>query len=144
SAAALDVLTAAQDQARQHLQATRQLPDDVAMRVDQAAREVDELVARFHAGLHQVKASVLADDNGASLARDGSGGHSLRSYEYGLLLNAQQTADRVTNLARHEAERILTNADDEVRVLEQRIAELRRVEAELAASVASQLQERRL
>ncbi|MET1006474.1 MAG: MDR family MFS transporter, partial [Propionibacteriaceae bacterium] len=44
SAAALDVLTAAQDQARQHLQATRQLPDDVAMRVDQAAREVDELV----------------------------------------------------------------------------------------------------
>jgi len=51
---------------------------------------------------------------------------------------AQQSAAKVTRLARLEAERILTLADEEVAVLELRIADLRRVEAELAARVAEQ------
>ena len=45
----------------------------------------------------------------------------------------------MTTLARTEAERILTTADAEVASLEQRIAELRRVEAELAGRVAESL-----
>jgi hypothetical protein len=84
---------------------------------------------------------LLAEDSGASLAQDGAGGDALRSYEYGLLLNAQQTADRVTRLARHEAERILTHADQEVAAVERRVAELRQVEAELSASVAERLRQ---
>jgi EmrB/QacA subfamily drug resistance transporter len=139
ASAALDVLTAAQDQARQRLVATSQVPASVAERLDEAAHEVDQAVASFHARLDQIKAGLLADDSGASLASDSSGGDPLRSYEYGLLLNAQQTAEKVTRIARLEAERILTRADEEVAALERRIAELRRVEAELAGRVAEQL-----
>ncbi len=137
--AALDVLTAAQDQARQQLQASQHLPSTVVDRLDRAGRDVEAAVARFNASLDQIRAGVLAEDSGASLARDGSGGDTLRSYEYGLLLNAQQTADKVTALARTEAERILTNADQEIMVLEQRIADLRRVEADLAVRVSDEL-----
>ena len=38
---------------------------------------------------------------GRSLGLDGEGGDSLRSYEYRLLLDSQQTADKVTLVARH-------------------------------------------
>jgi MFS family permease len=139
SVAALDVLTAAQDQARQHLAASRESNGDVAERLDRAGREVDHAVARFHAELDQIKSRLLSDDRGASLGVDGTGGDSLRSYEYGLLVNAQRTAEKVTTLARTEAERILTTADDEVAELEKRIATLRQVEQELADKVAGTL-----
>ena len=139
ASAALDVLTAAQDQARQHLDASRKAPDSVAHELDRTSRAVDGVVARFHADLDQIKAGLTQPSNGASLSSDSTGGDTLRSYEYGLLLNAQRTADRVTALARTEAERILTTADAEVASLEQRIAELRRVEAELAGRVAESL-----
>jgi hypothetical protein len=137
--AALDVLTAAQDQAR------RQLPDSqhhavrLVERLDQAGSQVDAAVSRFRHELEQIRSSAVAQDSGASLAQDGSGGSALRSYEYGLLLNAQQTADRVTRLARLEAERLLANAEAEVAALEQRISELRRAESELVGQVSDQL-----
>jgi EmrB/QacA subfamily drug resistance transporter len=117
SAAALDVLTAAQDQ-------------------------VDAAVARFHAELDQITSRAVVKNSGASPTSDGSGDDRLRSYEYGLLLNAQQTADRVTTLARAEAERVLAAAEEEVAALEQRIRRLREVEAELSCSVDHELQRR--
>ncbi|MGI8458417.1 MAG: MFS transporter [Propionibacteriaceae bacterium] len=142
SVAALDVLTAAQDQARQHLVASRSSHLDVAERLDEAGREVDAAVARFHAELDQIKQRLTGEHRGVSVGTggtDGSGGDSLRSYEYGLLVNAQRTAQKVTTLARTEAERILTNADEEVTEIEKRIATLRQVEQELSAKLASSL-----
>ena len=78
------------------------------------------------------------EDRG-STGPDGRGGDRLRSYEYQLLRDAQQTADRVVALARLEAERILTGADTERASLERRIAELRRAEAELSGRVSQTL-----
>ncbi|MET1005762.1 MAG: MFS transporter [Propionibacteriaceae bacterium] len=139
SVAALDVLTAAQDQARQHLNASQHVHVDVVAQVDELARQIDAAVAGFHAELEQIKARLQSTDSGASINRDGVGGDSIRSYEYGLLLNSQQTADRVVKLARAEAERILTNADAEVAQREQRIEKLRAAEAELQTQVSERL-----
>lgn len=43
------------------------------------------------------------------------------------------------NVARQEAERVLTTADDEVATVERRIAKLREVELELSQRVAEAL-----
>jgi hypothetical protein len=135
SVAALDVLTAAQDQARQHLAASQTVYLDLSAQVDELARKIDAAVAGFHAELAKIKAQMNATDTGASLSQDGVGGDSIRSYEYGLLLNSQRTANRVVKLARTEAERILTNADAEVAELERRIQTLRAAERELQEHV---------
>ncbi len=137
--AALDVLTAAQDQARQHLATARSSNGEVCDRIDLLGRAVDDAAARFHAELEQIKKGLLSDDTGPSLGRDGTGGDHLRAYEYGLQLNAQQTAEKVIDVARQEAERLLTTADDEVATVEQRVAKLREVEVE--AELSSRLSE---
>lgn len=148
--AALDVLAAAQDQARQHLAASQGSHQGLARVIDGVGSEADEALARFHAELDATKARLVAEDTGASLGEDGVGGDSLRSYEFGLLLNSQRTAervtqlaqteaDRVTHLARTEAGRVLAHADDQVAELEKRIDTLRKVEADLQHKVADQL-----
>ena len=53
----------------------------------------------------------------------------------------QRTADRVTQIARHEAERILTDADRQVAELQERITTLRAVEAELGMRVADRVKQ---
>lgn len=77
--AALDVLTAAQDRARQHLAASKSAPVMVNGRIDEVGRAVDQAVARFHAEIDQIKRGLLEVDPSASLGRDGTGGDSLRS-----------------------------------------------------------------
>ena len=57
------------------------------------------------------------------------------------MLNSQRTADRVTQIARQEAERILTEADRQVAELEERISTLRAVEAELGVRVADRVKQ---
>lgn len=135
SVAALDVLTAAQDQARQHLTASSVSHEDVSALIDSVGRQLDQLVTDVHRRLAEIRAQVVAADSGASLTVDGAGADSLRSYEYGLLLNSQRTADKVTRLARLEAERVLTEADQELAVRQERLETLRRAEAELSARV---------
>jgi EmrB/QacA subfamily drug resistance transporter len=138
SVAALDVLSAARDQARQV--SGEQSSEQVRARLDQVSHEVDAAVARFHAELDQIRSGLATEPSRASGGASGRGGDSLRAYEYGLLLSAQQTAERVTTLARNEAERILTTADTEVAALEKRIAALRQAEADLSARVSQHLQ----
>jgi hypothetical protein len=141
--AALDVLAAAQDQARQHLAASENSHLEVADLLDGVGAEVDRAAAAFHARLDAIKARLVAQDSGASLGRDGVGGDSLRSYEYGLLLNSQRTADKVTRLAKTEAERVLTNADEQLAELERRISALRKVEQDLQDRVSERLRTQR-
>jgi EmrB/QacA subfamily drug resistance transporter len=141
--AALDVLAAAQDQARQHLAASENSHLEVADLLDGVGAEVDQAAAAFHARLDAIKARLVAQDSGASLGRDGVGGDSLRSYEYGLLLNSQRTADKVTRLAKTEAERVLTNADEQLAELERRISALRKVEQDLQDRVSERLRTQR-
>jgi len=141
SVAALDVLTAAQDQARQHLTTSAGTQQEALNLLNSLGRQVDSAVEEFHHRLDAVKHTMGATDGGASLNRDGVGADSLRLYEYGLLLNSQRTADRVTQIARSEAERILTDADRQVAELEERIGTLRAVEAELGARVADRVKQ---
>jgi hypothetical protein len=141
--AALDVLAAAQDQARQHLATSQDSHLEVADLLDGVGAEVDQAAAAFHTRLDAIKARLVAQDSGASLGRDGVGGDSLRSYEYGLLLNSQRTADKVTRLAKAEAERVLTNADEQLAELERRISALREVEQDLQDRVSERLRTQR-
>ncbi|HSU36183.1 MAG TPA: MFS transporter [Propionibacteriaceae bacterium] len=141
SVAALDVLTAAQDQARQHLTTSAGTQQEALDLLNSLGRQVDSAVVEFHHRLDAVKHTMEATDGGASLNRDGVGADRLRLYEYGLLLNSQRTADRVTQIARSEAERILTDADRQVAELEERIGTLRAVEAELGARVADRVKQ---
>ena len=139
SVAALDVLTAAQDQARQQLTVSAGSPAEVAALVDSVGRELDQLVDDVHARLDAIKERISTADTGASLNDDGAGADSLRSYEYGLLLNSQRTAEKVTRLARLEAERILTEAEAELAERQQRVEMLKAAEAELTERVAEKI-----
>ena len=134
--AALDVLRAAQDQARSHVAASTRTQTELVGLVDALQRRIDTAMTEFDDQLVAIRARLDQDKPVTGLGVDGDGGDSLRSYEYGLLLNSQQTADKVTQVARIEAERVLTEADGRVDELERRIATLRQVEAELAAKVA--------
>ena len=138
SVAAMDVLAAAQDQARAGGLAGRESNQQIAERIDQLGRDVDAALTRFHGQLDQIKAGLGADRPEAG-GEHGVGGTHLREYEYGLLLNSQQTAERVTRIARLEAERILTEADTQAAELQQRIDLLRETEAELSSRVEAQL-----
>jgi EmrB/QacA subfamily drug resistance transporter len=142
SVAALDVLTAAQDQARQHVSVSASSHSEVVAVLDSIGEQLDSLMADVHGRLNAIKARLAETDSGASLNSDGVGADSLRSYEYGLLLNSQHTADRVTRLARLEAERILTEADAELAVRQQRIETLRAAEAELSQRVGEMVKQR--
>ncbi len=139
SVAALDVLTAAQEQARRHVGASTASHQEIIELVDSLGREIDQVVGDFHHRLELIKEHLVTPDAGASLSHDGAGADSLRAYEYGLLVNSQRTADKVIRLARTEAERVLTEADDQVAELEERIETLRAAEAELSARVAERV-----
>jgi len=140
--AALDVLTAAQDQARTHLAASGTTESELMGLVDGLEKRVDAVTAEFRGQLAAVRSHISHPEVRPSLGLDGEGGDSLRSYEYRLLLDSQQTADRVTRVARTEAERVLADAEARVAELERRITTLRQAEAELVDHVASSVDNR--
>ena len=133
--AALDVLTAAQDQARTHLAVSSQTQSELVSLVDALEKRIDDVTAEFRSQLSAVRSRLAEPEAQPSLGLDGEGGDSLRSYEYNLLRDTQQTADTVTRLARAEAERVLADAEERAAELEQRIAELQQAESELAGRV---------
>jgi hypothetical protein len=140
SVAALDVLTAAQDRARAQDVLGRQKLDQLVARLDDLTRQIDATYGGFHRQLHEIREQLLAELPAHSApAPEGSGGDELRQYEYNLLLDSQQTADRVTRLARAEAERTLAEADQQRSEIENRIEQLRGVERELAGKVSGRL-----
>ncbi|WP_375425095.1 MFS transporter [uncultured Friedmanniella sp.] len=101
--------------------------DDPAERLSVAA--LDVLTAARQEAWQQLAVSPDAADH-------------LHSYEYGLLLSSQRTADKVVRLARLQAERILTEADEELAVRQRRLETLRKAEAELSARVQRLVQQR--
>ena len=136
---ALDVLTAAQDRARSSLAVTGQTQTELVALVDGLEKRIDAVTAEFRGQLDAIRGRLNEPEVQPSLGLDGEGGDSLRSYEYRLLLDSQQTADKVTRVARTEAERVLADAEAQVAELEERIATLRQVESELAGSVAEKV-----
>ena len=140
--AALDVLTAAQDTARRHVTASREARAEVDALLGSVGAEVDVALTEMHRTLADIRARLLSDEvTTPSEGRDGTGADSLRSYEYGLLLNTQQTVEGMTTAAQREAQRILDLANAEVAALEQRIERLRSVEAEMQAGIADGLRD---
>ncbi len=138
--AALDVLTAAQDTARRHVTASRAARAEVDALLGAVGAEVDVALTRLHHTLADIRARLLSDEvTTPSEGRDGTGADSLRSYEYGLLLNTQQTVEGMTTAAQRESQRILDLANAEVAALEQRIERLRSVEADLQTGIAEGL-----
>jgi EmrB/QacA subfamily drug resistance transporter len=137
---ALDVLTAAQDTARRHVTASREARAEVSDLLGSVGGEVEAALAQFQRSLADIRQRLVSDEvTGRSEGRDGTGADSLRSYEYGLLLNTQQTVNGMTLSAQREAQRIVDAANAEVAALEQRIERLRSVEAELSDGVSSSL-----
>jgi len=137
---ALDVLTAAQDTARRHVTASREARAEVSDLLGSVGGEVEAALAQFQRSLADIRERLVSDDvTGRSEGRDGTGADSLRSYEYGLLLNTQQTVNGMTISAQREAQRIVDAANAEVAALEQRIERLRSVESELSDDVSSSL-----
>lgn len=139
SVAALDVLTEAQNQVGRHVRASNTGQQEVVELLDALGAQFNAAVADFQQRLAAVRENLVADNGGDALRDDGAGGGSLRSYEYGLLLNSQRTADKVTRVARLEAERVLAEAESQVAELEQRIATLRAAESELSERVAEKI-----
>jgi hypothetical protein len=139
SVAALDVLTAAQDRVRAQEAVGRETIDRLVARLDVVSHEVDSVIGSFHRQIQELRAELEASTPVATPAPDGVGGTDLRQYEYNLLLDSQQTADRVTRLARAEAERTLAEAEQQRSELERRIEQLRGVERDLTATVSDRL-----
>jgi EmrB/QacA subfamily drug resistance transporter len=139
---ALDVLTAAQDTARRHVTASREARAEVSDLLGSVGGEVEAALAQFQRSLADIRQRLVSDEvTGRSEGRDGTGADSLRSYEYGLLLNTQQTVNGMTLSAQREAQRIVDAANAEVAALEQRIERLRSVESELSDGVSSSLRD---
>ena len=139
SVAALNVLTAAQDQARQHVAASAPATRRSSSWWTRSEPRSTRSWPTSTSASTPIREHLNVPDDGASLGHDGAGADSLRAYEYGLLVNSQRTADKVTRVARLEAERILTEADEQVAELETRIRTLRAVEAELSSRVAERV-----
>lgn len=140
SVAALDVLTAAQDRARAQEALGNAKVKELIGRLDGLSHEVDAAIGGFHRQVQEIREQLLsAEPERHSPGPDGAGGDELRQYEYNLLLDSQQTADRVTRLARAEAERTLAEAEQERVELEKRIEQLRGVERELSDRIADRL-----
>jgi EmrB/QacA subfamily drug resistance transporter len=140
SVAALDVLAAAQDRARAQEALSHEKVSELITRLDQLSHEVDAAIGGFHRQLQQIREELLSAEPGRPTpAPDGVGGDELRQYEYNLLLDSQQTADRVTRLARAEAERTLAQAEQERAELAKRIDQLRNVEREITDRISGQL-----
>ncbi|WP_084653282.1 MDR family MFS transporter [Nocardioides insulae] len=141
SVASLDVLTAAQDRIRAHDDHRHERSAQVSARLEIVAQQVDAATRVFQTELQDIRDSLATDQAAASPVPDGVGGSDLRQYEYNLLLDAQQTADRVARAARTEATRTVADAKAERAELERRIEQLRRVEQELTGRVTSHLQD---
>lgn len=140
SVAALDVLTAAQDRARAQEALGHAKVKELIGRLDSLSHEVDAAIGGFHRQVQEIREQLLsAEPERHSSAPDGVGGDELRGYEYNLLLDSQQTAERVTRLARAEAERTLAEADQQRAELEKRIEQLRGVERELSNRISDHL-----
>ncbi|GAB3927113.1 hypothetical protein GCM10027613_42340 [Microlunatus endophyticus] len=140
SVAALDVLTAAQDRARAQESLGHEKVSELVARLNTLSHDVDAAIGGFHRQVQEIREQLLsAEPERHAPAPDGAGGDELRQYEYNLLLDSQQTADRVTRLARAEAERTLAQAEHERAELEKRIEQLRGVERELSGRVTEQL-----
>ncbi|SDT46211.1 MFS transporter [Microlunatus soli] len=140
SVAALDVLTAAQERVRQYDAGFRDSLNQVAVRLDTVSHEVDAAMGGFHRELQAIREDLMqAKPGSAEPQPDGAGGSELRQYEYNLLLDSQQTAERVTASARGDADRIISDAEKQRADLERRIEQLREVERELSARVSGQL-----
>ncbi|QGN32728.1 MDR family MFS transporter [Microlunatus sp. Gsoil 973] len=140
SVAALDVLAAAQDRARAQEALGHEKVTELLGRLDQLSHEVDAAIGAFHRQMQQIREELLSAEPGRrSPAPDGVGGDGLRQYEYNLLLDSQQTADRVTRLARAEAERTLDQAEQERAELQKRIDQLRNVEREITDRISTRL-----
>jgi EmrB/QacA subfamily drug resistance transporter len=139
SVAALDVLAAAQARSRDQAHASDEAVDKVRTALDELEGQINTAIGEFHQALSSVRDSLAEPSESASLGRDGVGGNELRSYEYGLLVNSQRTADRVTNQATEDADRMLTDAQSELAELETRIEQLRKVEEKLRDDVGDRL-----
>ncbi|QDP98802.1 DHA2 family efflux MFS transporter permease subunit [Microlunatus elymi] len=139
SVAALDVLTAAQQQVRAQDLAGARTIERVGAQLDDVTHRFDAAIGGFHRELQQIRDELLSGRLDPAPVPQGSGGDELRQYEYNLLLDSQQTADRVTKLAQQEAERTLAEADQQRVELEKRIERLRSVERELTGAVSHQL-----
>jgi len=140
SVAALDVLAAAQDRARAQEALGHAKINELMEKLNDLSHEVDAAIGGFHRQVQQMRDQLLsAEPQRLAPAPDGAGGDELREYEYNLLLDSQQAADRVTRLARAEAERTLAQAEQERAELEKRIDQLRNVERELSGRVSEQL-----
>ncbi|MFC7623939.1 MFS transporter [Microlunatus sp. GCM10028923] len=139
SVAALDVLAAAQASSRDQAEASDEAVGKVRNALDELEGRIDTAIGDFHQALAKVRDSLAEPNEAASLGRDGVGGNELRSYEYGLLVNSQRTADRVTTQAQQDAERMLTEARTELTDLEARIEQLRKVEEKLRDDVGDRL-----
>ncbi|SDU88804.1 drug resistance transporter, EmrB/QacA subfamily [Microlunatus sagamiharensis] len=137
--AALDVLTAAQDQARSHQATSTRTQAELVGLVDALEQRIDQVAGEFRGQIDQIRARIAEPEAQPSLGADGEGGDGVRAYEYRLLLDSQQTADKVTRLARAEAERVLADAEQQVAELQGRIAWLKQAEAELADRVAERV-----
>ena len=138
--AALDVLTAAQDTSRRHVTASRAARAEVDALLGSVGAEVEVALTQLHRSMADIRARLLSDEvTTPSEGRDGTGADSLRSYEYGLLLNTQQTVEGMTTAAQREGQRILDLANAEVAALEQRIERLRSIEADMQAGIAEGL-----
>jgi hypothetical protein len=137
---ALDVLTAAQDTARRHMTASHHARGEVSDLLGAVGNEVEAALRQLQHSLADIRRRLVSDEvTRPSEGRDGAGADSLRSYEYGLLLNTQQTVNGIAESAQREAQRIVNLANAEVVALEQRIEQLRSVEAELAGGVSGSL-----
>ena len=140
SVAALDVLTAAQDRARAQEALGHDKINELMDKLNDLSHEVDAAIGGFHRQVQEMRDQLLsAEPQRHAPGPDGAGGDELRQYEYNLLLDSQQAADRVTRLARAEAERTLAQAEQERSELEKRIEQLRGVERELTGRVTEQL-----
>ncbi len=139
SVAALDVLAAAQARSRDQAHASDEAVDKVRTALDELEGQINTAIGEFHQALSAVRDSLAEPSESASLGRDGVGGNELRSYEYGLLVNSQRTADRVTTQATEDADRMLTEAQSELAELEGRIEQLRKVEEKLRDDVGDRL-----
>lgn len=141
SVAALDVLAAAQASSRDQAKASDEAVDKVRTALDELEGRIDTAIGDFHEALAAVRDSLAEPTTSASLGRDGVGGNELRSYEYGLLVHSQRTADRVTTQAQQDAERMLSEAKTELADLEARIEQLRKVEEKLRDGVGDRLRD---
>jgi EmrB/QacA subfamily drug resistance transporter len=119
--------------------ATAGAQTEIVAVLDSVGQQLDELLTQAHQRLDAIKTRAQATDGAPSPRSDDDGADGLRSYEHDLLLNSQRTAEKVTRLARLEAERILTEADEELALRQLRVEMLKATEAELTERVGERI-----